>query len=195
MSKFTNCQHLELLAKCTNGNRMSAMAKKIMETLNNANIALAKGGVSDEIELKYELETDTYALFLQDEVEVSHLSLQEVWPAIEREVGDIYMNYICKTSEEEYYIATEAYKNIGKHKNPTCTATAKYECRRANKTLAMLGFEQRIILDYDNGKYLVKIAENCKVSPAAWQTNEISDLGHYIREALREIYWNDESIL
>lgn len=195
MSNFVDCQHIELLAKCTNGNRMSSLAKEIMRTLNDANFALAKGGVSNEIELKYETETDTYALFLQGEAEVSHLSIKGIIPAIEREVGDIYINYICKTEEENYYLTTEAYKNIEKHESPTYTATAKYECRRANKTLSKLGFTQRIVLDYANGKYLVKITEDGKPSPVAWETDEISDLGHNIREALREIYWNDEDIL
>ena len=195
MSNFVNCQHIELLAECTNGNRMSSLAKEMMRALNDANFALAKGGISHSIELKYELETDTYALFLQGEAEVSKLSLQDVIPAIEREIGDIYINYISKTAEEDYYLTTEAYKKIEKHESLTCTASAKYECRRANKTLAKLGFNQRIVLDYANGKYLVKITEDGKISPAAWETDEISDLAKNIREALREIYWNDEDVL
>ena len=179
MSNFVNCQHIELLAECTNGNRMSSLAKEIMRALNDANFALAKGGISHSIELKYELETDTYALFLQGEAEVSKLSLQDVIPAIEREIGDIYINYISKTAEEDYYLTTEAYKKIEKHESLTCTASAN----------------QRIVLDYANGKYLVKITEDGKISPAAWETDEISDLAKNIREALREIYWNDEDVL
>lgn len=195
MSNFVKCQHIELLSKCSNGFKLSAIAKEIMKALNDANFALAKGGISSELELRYDTETDTYALFLQGEVEVSHLCLYNIPPAIEREIGDIYINYICKTAEEDYYLTTEAYKKIEKHESPTCTATAKYECRRANKTLAKLGFTQRIVLDYANGKYLVKITDDGKISPAAWETDEISSLGHNIREALREIYWNDEDIL